>query len=382
MNQDISTTPDEVDLRELFSKIAQGKKTIFGFAAASITIALVLVFVVMKPTYQAEISFLSPSDESVAQATKFSFEKTNSSLYKDTKEDTKEDTKDTLHKDTKDSLYKLYLNTLTSKDFQRQVFDKGNYLAKSNPNGQEISDLDNHFLSFVETLKIQDIKKKKNVLEIAYENPVVVTMQGSDPSVISDFLNDLSELANKRVVESFLSTNKRIIQNRLEEIDQQKALLLLKAEKQKESQIKALLESAKVASKLGVKDNNFDSVISGQNHSMPALSFSIGGSQELPHWYLYGELALLQEIELLKNRENDDMHVPEIILLDVEKAELEAIVFDSAGISAAKINQHSIAPNNPIKPKKSLIVAISAIAGLIFGVFWVLISAAFRNNQD
>ena len=155
MNQEINTT-DEIDLKELFSRIAQGKKTIFGFTVASITAALVLVLVVMKPTYQAEISFLSPSDESVARATKFSFERTNNSLYRDTR-----DTRDTSHQDTKDSLYKMFLNTLTSKNFQREVFDKNNYLARLNPDNQKVENLDNYFLSFVKTLAIQDTKKKR-----------------------------------------------------------------------------------------------------------------------------------------------------------------------------------------------------------------------------
>lgn len=373
MNQDINTTPDEIDLRELFSRMAQGKKTILGFTAASIAAALVLVLVVMKPTYEAEISFLSPSDESITQATKFSFEKVQNSLYRDTR-----DTRDTLHKDTKESLYKLFLNALTSKNFQREVFNKGDYLAKSNPNNQEITDLDNYFLLFVKTLTIQDTKKKKNILEIAYENPVVVSMQGSDPAVISDFLNELSELANKRVVENFLSVNKRKTLNRLEEIDKQKTLLLLKEEKLKERQIQILSESAKIAAKLGIKNNNFNSAIG----AAPTLNVSIGDNQEFPQWYLYGESALLQEIELLKNRKSDGAHIEKVVLLDIEKAELESIAFNDSGINAVEVNQHSISPASPIKPKKKLIVAISAIAGLMLGVFWVLISAAFRSGKD
>ena len=210
---------------------------------------------------------------------------------------------------------------------------------------------------------------------------MTVTMAGSSPSVISDFLNELSELANKRTVENFLSTNKQKTLNRLKEIEKQKTLLLLKEEKQREVRIRSLSESAKVAAKLGIKNNNFNSAISGRNNTTPAFNVSIGDNRELPRWYLYGELALLQEIELLKNRGSNGKHIAEIVLLDVEKTELESIVFDASGIKAVEVNQHSTAPVSPIKPKKKLIVAISAIAGLIFGIFWVLISAAFKEKD-
>lgn len=419
MNQNTSTTEDEIDLRELFSRISQGKKTIFAITAISIALSVLLALVVLKPTYEAEISFLSPSDESVIQVSRFA-----------------PDTK-------KDILYQHFLNTMTAKDFQKEVFNNGGYLQKLNADNADISDLDNYFLSFVKTLSIKDTKEKKGVLKISYENPVVISMQGGNPIVIADFLNELSDAANKEGVSRFLTTNKQKALNRLEEIHKQKSLLLLKAKderlaqinriketnrqkineindeigrlrikakKDRANRIQTLSDAAKVAGGLGIKDNNFKKVSDKQNST---LTVAIGDNQKLPKWYLYGESALLQEVELLKNRANDDPYVPkivdlqsqldtiksdqklktlesrtddspfiaEIVKLDVEKTRLQSIVFDDTGINMMRISQHAIPPQYPIKPKKKLIVAVSAIAGLIFGVLWVLISRAFRGED-
>lgn len=420
MNQKPNINEDEIDLREIFFKIAQGKRTVFGVTLVSILLSLLYVST-LKPTYEAQISFLSPSEESIIQAKKFS------------------------PSVTKESLYQSFINTFTSKDFQQKVFNEKEYLTKLNTENIEITNPEEHFLKFADTLSIQDEKEKKGVLKITYEHPVNISMKGGNPTIIADFLNDVSHLANKMVVDNFISTQKLSLVNRINEIDKQKSLLLLKVKKDRMAQIdrikeanqqktneindeinrlrvkakkdrlnriQTLSDAAKIAGELGIQNNNFKKISDKQN-SNSTLTVAIGDNQKLPKWYMYGELALLEEVKLLKNRTNDDPYVPKIVelqnqldainkdqklktledrvddspfvaeiaKLEVEKSKLESTVFDDTGISAARISQHAIAPTTPIKSKKKLIVSLATAVGLMFGILWVLISGAFRNDR-
>ena len=40
--------------------------------------------------------------------------------------------------------------------------------------------------------------------------------------------------------------------------------------------------------------------------------------QMLPDWYLYGEKALKERVEMLKNRTNDDPFIPELVILQAQ----------------------------------------------------------------
>ncbi len=129
---------------------------------------------------------------------------------------------------------------------------------------------------------------------------------------------------------------------------------------------------------------------------------------------MYGENALLQEIDILKNRANDDAYTPEIVnlqnklssvksnqtlktlesreddspfiaeinKLDIEAIKLQSFEPSSIGINAMQINQYAYAPETSIKPKKKLIVAVAFIAGFILSIFLVFIMNAFRKEDD
>ena len=76
-----------------------------------------------------------------------------------------------------------------------------------------------------------------------------------------------------------------------------------------------------MAKTLGIKDNNFKKMI---NDIESTLNIAFGGDQKLPQWYLYGETALLQEVNILKNRVNDDAYTPEIVNLQSKLSSIKS----------------------------------------------------------
>ena len=416
---------DEIDLKQLFRSLADRKWFIFGFTGLVTALAIAYALSI-PPTYKASTSFLSPSTSSVLQLNKIK-------LTSETSE-------------TSETIYRKFLNKVMSSQFQRKIFDENDYLAKLNPENKPIKNLEDFFAEFSKSINLETNKVQKNVEKLNYEKPVVISLEGNDSTVISNFLNDLANTADTETVSEFLNIIQQKIDIRLEEIGKQRGLLLsrtkqdrlskierikiedgqkineindqidrlrVKAKQDRLNKIQVLTDSSKMAKSLGIIDNNFKK-ISNSKEANTQLSIDVGNNQKLPKWYLYGESALLEEINILQNRKNDDAYVSEIVnlknklsaissnqilktlesrkddspfvaeinKLDIEAIKLKSFEPSSAGINAMQLNQHAYPPETPIKPKKKLIVTVAFVAGFILSIFLVFIMNAFRKEED
>ena len=211
---------DEIDLKQLFRSLADRKWFIFGFTSF-ITVLAVAYAVSIPPTYKANISFLSPNQSSVLQLNK-------TKLSSETSE-------------TSETIYRQFLNNLISSKSQNETFVKNNYLNRLNFNNELIADINRYIGSFTQSIQIESVvKSKKEVVVSSYEKPIVVTMEGNNPEIISDFLNDLSVTANKKTIDEFLAIIKQKINIRLDEISEQRELLLTSAKNNRLSKIERM----------------------------------------------------------------------------------------------------------------------------------------------
>jgi len=482
-NNELQYQEDEIDLKQLLGTLLDRKWFIVGITGF-ITILAIVYALQIPPTYKANISFLSPSASSVIELNKVE-----------------------ISSETSETIYHSFLNKVLSSQFQRKIFDENGYLAKSNPNNEPIENIEDYFFKFTETFNIEDHQIQKNIEQISYEKPINITLEGNDALVISSFLNDLVKAADSYTVNEFLITTQHRIDIRLEEIAKQKILLLSKAKQDRLSQIKRIEEqdqqknnlindkinslitqtktqrlnaiiqieesnnqkiqeaqnkierlrvkakdgrlnkikqlsdAAEIASSLGITENNFTA---NNNNTNTTLSLTINEGQKLPEWYLYGENALLREIDILNNIVNDDPYIPEILLLqntiremqsdqelaklknreddtpfiaelpelqsklneiennqelrtlrnrtddspfiaeinklDIEASKLKSHTLNSKGINAIQVNQSAF--STPVKQNKKLIVAVAFIAGLMLSIFLVFLLNAFKRPED
>jgi len=161
---------------------------------------------------------------------------------------------------------------------------------------------------------------------------------------------------------------------------------------------------------LGIIENNFK-LIKGDGASSD-LTIAIGENKDLPEWYLYGEKALTQRVELLESRTSDDPFIPELITLknqlnevqnnnlletletrqddspfiaeivklDIEKIKLKSIIVDMNGVNAMLLSQISTPSQGPIKPNKRRIVMMAFFASFIMSIFLALVMGS--NKRD
>ena len=205
-----------------------------------------------------------------------------------------------------------------------------------------------------------------------------------------------------------------------------------------------LIDSAKLAKSLGIIENNFKLI--NDDGAKSDLTIAIGESKDLPEWYLYGEKALIQRVELLENRMSDDPFIPElvtlnnqlnevqnnnllktletrqdddpfipeivalqktlkevqlnnalktlqtrqddspfiaeIVKLDIEKIKLKSRIVSMNGVSSMQLSQISIPPKSPIKPNKRMIVLLAFIGSFMMSIFLALVMGALKPDEE
>jgi LPS O-antigen subunit length determinant protein (WzzB/FepE family) len=211
--------------------------------------------------------------------------------------------------------------------------------------------------------------------------PYSISMEGSNPEAITRFLNELVA-ADILTIDELIINIKQKIAIRLDEISLERRLLLLKAKDERLNQIEILNEEAKIAKSLGVIENNFK--LFSDNKINSNLTFDIGENKDLPGWYLYGEKALLEAVELLESRSSDIPFIPKLIDLDVEKNKLESSIIDLIDVNSMRIIQIALIPTFPIpiKSNQRMIVLQAFIGSFMISICLALVLGALKPGEE
>ena len=411
---------DEFDLVKLINLLVLRKLFIFGLTGFVTLLAIIYVSNI-TPTYKSTSLFTSPSAISILNLHKIG-----------------------LTEESKESVFSRYLTSLSSKDVQIKVFLDGDYLTVFNPENKPIDDVDQFVSTYIQSVIISRPGLTVDSLKLGFldELPYAISMEGANAEFLSSYLNELVVAVNTQTVNELINFIKQKIAIRLHEISIERGLLLDKAEQNRLNQIErikeqdsqkireindkidsvrlvvkenrlneivVLTDAAKLAKSLGIIENNFKVVSDDQIISN--LTIAINENMALPEWYLFGERALVERIELLENRTNDDPFIPELITLntklkeiqnnnllitlearqddspfvaeivklDVEKIKLESNIIEAHGFNSMQLSQ--VAQTTPIKIHKIQIVSIAFIGGFIMSILLALFMGAFKPDE-
>jgi LPS O-antigen subunit length determinant protein (WzzB/FepE family) len=305
---------DEINLRKLGKSLKERIRFIFGFTGIITLLAIAYVLSLSSPPPQQYIvstSFERPSKSSVMNLNKSG-----------------------LLNETRLSIYSSFLNNIVKESLQKKVFTEGGYLSRLNKQNELVGDVDKYISGFFNSVSLE----KKFKWAVAVDDiPHTFSIQVDKPEIFAEFLNELVVEADNETVSNYISLIKKKIAFRLDEIATERELLLakaqqyhlalierikeedaqkirvindkidalrIKAQQDRLNQIEILTETAKLASSLGIIENNIK-----QLSVMTTL-------KNIPYWYLYGEKVLLARVEILKSRTNDDPFIPELVTLN------------------------------------------------------------------
>jgi len=232
----------------------------------------------------------------------------------------------------------------------------------------ELEDYEEFLLSIKNTKKIQENILKLNIedqeketfryaklLEIVKpkkeEEKYTINFTWHDPNEAKKILQDALNLTSKNL--------KRSIDLELSQRLEYKKKLLFNDEL---IRLDYLNEQSAIAKELNIIDNQIDNV----NLSQSSVSLNINTADIA--YYLRGYKAIDKEIELIKNREHQNLKFIEQEINDLKNTEI-------------KFAEYNIYLMN-IKSLKNtkLILSISILLGLIVGIFYVLISNAIQSQ--
>ena len=275
-----------------------------------------------------------------------------------------------------------YLNSLTINPNKNSEFIKYDYMKKllkinqSNQSNQsnQLNQLNQLNLSsqsdqsnqlnlfrFINELKFNtedqemELFKNAKLLEIVKlnenEESYIINFKWHDPDEAKKVLQDILNLTSKNLKRS-------IDLELLQLLEFEKRLLLSK----NLNRLDYLKEQSAIARELNIIDNQIDSV----NLSQAAVSLNISTADIA--YYLRGYKAIDKEIELIQNRESQNLKFIEQEINDFKDTEIEFV----------KYNIYSM-KSNSLKNTKP-ILATSILLGLIVGIFYVLISNALQSQ--
>jgi len=232
----------------------------------------------------------------------------------------------------------------------------------------ELEDYEEFLLSIKNTKKIQENISKLNIedqekemfrytklLEIVKpkkeEEKYTINFTWHDPNEAKKILQDALNLTSKNL--------KRSIDLELSQRLEYKKKLLFNDEL---IRLDYLNEQSAIAKELNIIDNQIDNV----NLSQSSVSLNINTADIA--YYLRGYKAIDKEIELIQNREHQNLKFIEQEINDLKNTEI-------------KFAEYNIYLMN-IKSLKNtkLILSISILLGLIVGIFYVLITNALQSQ--
>jgi hypothetical protein len=329
-------------------------------------------------------------------------------------------------------LYRQFLIKIQSFSLQKEVLNNEKFLREFLGNSQDSEILNQRHVELRNkiSLKISSVQKyTKKTIEL--DKPAHLDMVGPNPVVMAEFLNTLADSAKAATISETQYALQALIDRQLKFANRQKKFLRLKANlkanknrlnanKDHKEKLRLFSDSLKIAQNLNIKNNNF--YLLEQNETANGIKAKKNKVSQkglakaykdgiIPHWFLYGEKALIEELKILNTRTNqflsdtreiaqnqniknsnsglretnDLIYSERLVDLEDHIKQLQSLNVSTLLPTVVSIDQPSIPPAAPINLKIEKIFSKGIGLGLLFGIIAAFLSHAMgilrgRNN--
>ncbi|WP_312669612.1 Wzz/FepE/Etk N-terminal domain-containing protein [Stutzerimonas nitrititolerans] len=411
-------TTDEIDLVELFRALWRQKLLIIGVTLIAAVIAAAYAFLA-TPYYETR-TYLRPVPKSNLD------QLNETGIYKLTPEEA----------------INRVAGGLSSYDNRLDFFLNNQELFQNIPKRGD--SLEQTFAAFNETafeMLHPDPKKTDN--RSAFVGLKLTYPKGMDgASVVNDFVSYVVELERQEIADDLES----LINNRLSSLDMKMEAQRANYNASKEAKIAALLEESAlnrarlqdelaalreelktrrthriqklneaiaIAESLGIRTPTTPSAMTQSTRSGTQVIRTEVTNQEIPLYFMgtealaaerdalanresddfiepriaeiQSELAMLEnnrEVEILQERDQEDLYLTDLAQLREEAARLKGIKLDTERLRLVRLDQLALQSLNPIKPKKAMIIALGLVLGGMLGVFIALVRSLMVRSGE
>ena len=339
---------DEIDLFELFESLWKEKVLIVAVTLVVTLIGGGVAFS-LPPTYQASVHMLPPSLSDIAELAKFDVLKSSQSQSQ-----------------SQSQAYAQFLQLLKSNQVHKEL----------------LRDKELQTALFNEPVSVQKGLKALNNLAVVNEpkkgpsGPIELTFSSHDPNLAANAANKLVQLAvyayRNQVSEAFNAARDQEIKTLQVELDS-----LLNTHAQRiNAELTKMNEALAIAKRLKLNEPRSSNDLTVKTESRSPIV-----TEELRYLYSQGSAALEAEIDAVKARKNNLAMVDGVTGIEKQLDVLKSVSFDSSKVMPLIIDLAAEPPEQHIKPKRSLIVALSAVVGGMLAIMFILIRNAVRNRK-
>jgi chain length determinant protein (polysaccharide antigen chain regulator) len=350
-NQSPAYSSDEIDLRELVLTLWSSKLLIILITLIVTGMAAAYAFL-STPIYQTQVQTLPPAPSGLSSynmANQLSGPAITAVTWSGEKGAPSENSVPPL---TPEDAYKVFLRHVSSVSL-RQEFFKTTYLPAHGTGTETRSGLERLWKQFNDELTITPPRSA------ADNNLLKLTLEGEDPTTIANWANQYTQMAIDAAQKELLENLSSAIHLRRQSTEDQISTLRKIAKTDRQNDVIRLQEALALAESIGL-DN-------------PSDTGNLITSYTGQTMYLRGAKALRAELALLEGRVSDDPYIPQLPDLMKKQLLLSNIDLNPERLSVATIDQAASIPEDPIKPRKALILVLGFILGGILAVFFVLI---------
>lgn len=318
---------DEVDLVELVKGL-WGQKWLIAAITALVTVCAAAYAFLAKPVYEVKVSLLPPNLADIAE---YNLGRSEAELKLFSVDD----------------VYSVFIKNLNSESL-RMMFFKQVYLPALDAVDKRSAE-DKLWEKFNEQLTISAPNKQRP----SYWE---VKLRHYDPQKGAEWANRFVAEASSKTEQEMQQNVKTEIDIRVQSVMRRIDALRNTAKQRREDRIAALEEALQIAEGTGIESVPLSN---WQNFSAPE--------------YMRGAKAIRQELNVLKKRESDDPFIKELRSLQESLEFLNRVDVSPDNVAVFTLDNAAQIPETPIKPKKTLILALGLVLGGMLGVFIALV---------
>jgi len=333
---------DEIDLVELFQSLWEQKLLIvlvaLIFAAAAASYALL-----SKPVYEASAVVLPPSISDIAGLNLGRTGTVNGGLEPFLVSD----------------VYAVFIQNLESDKSRRKFFTE--YYLPSLDEIQRAGSRDSIYKAFNNKFIVKAMDKNQPARYL-------ITIEDYKPDLASFLVRQYIDQVGKRSLDDMLHNSEREFVIKAQNIERQIKSERNSAKIRKDDREKQLNEALIVADAIGL-DNP------------PVVNTELSAFMDGSLMYMRGSKSLRAELEVLRARTSNDPFIPELRDYEAKYQLFTDVNVDREKVSVFRLDGEISVPDQAIKPKKALIIALGVFLGAMLGVLVAIIRMRLAKHS-
>jgi chain length determinant protein (polysaccharide antigen chain regulator) len=380
---------DEVDLVELFTRIAKQWKLIVGITLIGTILALAIALRAPK-IYEPTISITVPSIGDVIRLNsidtvinpEFVDVEKYSSLGKPVDDVVKLlflNIRSEIIPSSPQSVFNEYYDLFRSEEVWAEYVHSRKKISEKSENtnyGKNLVPVPADFNAVI-TTTVEETDSGKNGNNEEHPKLVSASLKVENEEIGVELLNDYPDYVNQKLMSKLLRDTKDVIKNRIEELNMTIARIrdeyklkrgLIIQKKEQENAIRIAQLEQEISALLGRAKENDVKKWQGPS-KINSLKEQITFIQSDP------------ELVALKKRKTDDPWIPELPKLLSELSAIESFSPNYSGLIAYNINKSAVVTNQSINIKSAFIIGAGILTGLFISILISLFISHVRESQ-